>query len=170
MHKVFSIPGCLVMVVLLCTLLSVHFQMDAVNTVLLSSVGLFCYGKLALAISFTQGYGVKQGVTKILGMPILLFVGFSLISVLIFGLHYTVNQIDQNAHILPTTITKLRSLSWSATIGLVVALAHWYFYARKELFHQSEYNVRCESLLRKESEEETEAIVAKCRELGIIRS
>lgn len=54
-------------------------------------------------------------------------------------------------------------------IGMVVAICHWYFYARWQYFCQSEYNIRCECKARGESDEAAEQVVARYRAEGIIK-
>lgn len=53
-------------------------------------------------------------------------------------------------------------------IGVVVALFHWYGYARTAYFYQSEYNIRVECKVRGKGREETDALVAEYRRLGIV--
>lgn len=163
MFKVFSIPGGMVITAMLCILVGEYHH---TGVWLWVCVGLYCFGKLAIAMSFAQGYGVKKGVNVIAGMPIVLAV-FIFILAIIIGkfIHWSYQPMP----FLPATIANLRSCGWSMAIGLGVALCHWYVYARKRYFCQSEYNIRCECRASGKSQEETEAIVANYRAQGIIK-
>lgn len=162
MSKLFSIPGGILITIALCVGIGQHFHSGALLSI---AVGLFCFGKLALAMSFAQGYGVKKGVVIIAGMPLLFVVAIGIVAFIIYGL---LQMAYEPTTLLPTTVANLRSFGWSATAGVVVAVCHWYLYARKRYFQESEYNIRvlCESEGR--SQEETEVVVADYRAKGII--
>ncbi len=162
----FSMLGSVLVVTVLCIGISIHFQMDAFNSALWVALGWFCYGKLAIAMFFTQGYGVKKGVRIVAGMPMFLAVFVSAIASIIAFLLYTAYQ-PSGLH--PQTIANIKAFGWAAASGVATAICHWYFYARQAYFYQSEYNIRMECKSRNDSPEVTEQTVARYRKLGIIQ-
>ncbi len=165
MKNPFSILGGFVTVATLCTAVSVFYQMDIMGTAIAVTLGWFCYGKLVLAMSFTQGYGVKQ-VRTILGMP-LVIAAFVVAIATVIGLLLTSTY--QPSELQPGTIANLRMVGWSAASGVATAIGHWYFYARRAYFYQSEYNIRVECADRGDSPEVTKATVVRYRSDGIVR-
>lgn len=163
MSKFFSIPGGILITIALCVAVGHHFHS---GTMLWIAVGLFCFGKTAIAMSFAQGYGVKKGVTVIAGMPLLLAVGVVIVAFIIYR---WIKIAYEPTPFLPATVANLRSFGWSAAAGLGVALCHWYLYARTRYFHESEYNIRVLCKNQGKTDEETEAVVADYRAQGIIR-
>ncbi|MFH1089848.1 MAG: hypothetical protein V1716_05505 [Candidatus Uhrbacteria bacterium] len=165
MKNPFSMLGGFGTVAMLCIAVSVFYQMNVVGTALFVTLGWFCYGKLALAMFFMQGYGVRR-VRTVFGMPLVIVVFVIAIAGIITFLLATTYQ---PSTLLSGTIANLRAVGWSAASGVATAVGHWYFYARRAYFYQSEYNIRVECGALGDPPEVTEAVVARCRSLGIVR-
>lgn len=161
----FSILGGFGTVAALCIAISLCFQMDVMSIMIFVAVGWFCYGKLVLAMSFTQGYGVK-GTKTVVGMPVLIAVFIAAISSLI-ALMLTITY--SSTGLSAGTIANLRAFDWSAASGVAVAICHWYSYGRRVYYHESEYSIRVQCAERGDSPEAAQATVALLREHGIVR-
>ena len=166
MDKLLSVFGSFVMVTVLSVAISSHYRLDALDTSLWVTVGWFSFGKLAIAMAFTQGYGVKKGVSVVAGMPLILAAPMAVI-VTVLALFLNLAYDPSDLH--PQTVAKLRAFGWVAASGVATALAHWYFYARQAYFCQSEYNIRMECQTRGDSPEAVQETVIRYRKQGIIR-
>ncbi len=165
MKNFFSFLGSFATITILCLAVSVIYRMDAFSAALFTSVGWFCYGKFVLAMSFTQGYGVK-GMKTVLGMPLFIAALLTIVGSIVASL---LMMTYRPSTLLPETIANLRAFGWSAASGVAVAVCHWYSYARRAYFYQSEYNIRVECKDRNDSPEVTKATVARYRSIGIVR-
>ena len=166
MKKLFSVPGGFLVVMMLCIGISINFQMDAFNTVFWVSLGWFCYGKLAIAMFFTQGYGVKKGVRIVAGMPMSLAILILIIASINAVLLHTAYQLSE---LHPQTIANIKVFGWVAASGVATAICHWYFYAHQAYFYQSEYNIRMECKLRDDPPEITNKRIDHYRKIGVIQ-
>lgn len=166
MKKLFSLPSGFVTTALLCAAVSAFYRMGVADAPLYIIFGCFVYGKLALAMIFVQGYGVKKGVKMVLGMPLGLAVFIAAISCII---GYLLWLTYQPSPLHPQTIVNLRVFGWSMASGVVTALCHWYFYARQEYFHEGEYGIWAEGFKRGDSPKAIGEVVAHRRSLGIIK-
>jgi len=163
MKNPLSILGGLALVTVFCVAISTHYQMKGFGFALF--LGWFAYGKIILAMSFTQGYGVK-GMWTIAGMPMMLAAFIALItSVIVFQLV----SVYQPSTWPPETIAKLRNIGWSAAVSVGTAVFHWYAYGRRAYFHESEYNVRVQCRDNGDSPEATAATIARHRASGVVQ-
>lgn len=161
----FSTLGGLVTVAVLCIVISVFYQMDAIGFAISIAIGWFCYGKLVLAMSFMQGYGTKN-MTTIAGMPSLI-AAFVVAIATVIGLLLTTTY--QPSELSSGTIASLRMVGWSAATGLATVIGHWYSYGRRAYFYESEYSIRAQCAERGDSPEATNTTVADFRSHGIIK-
>lgn len=161
----FSMLGGFGTIAVLCVAISVFYQMDTFGFALSIAIGWFCYGKLAFAMSFTQGYGVK-GTKTVAGMPMWLAAFMTMIATVI-GLLLTTTY--QPTGLSAGTIANLRVVGWSAAIGLATVICHWYSYGRRAYYYESEYSIRVQCAARGDSPESTDATVADFRSHGIIK-
>lgn len=165
MKSPLSTLGNLVLVAALCLAMSIHYQMDGFGIAFSLAVGWFVYGKLVLAMSFTQGYGVK-GMRTIIGMPVGLAMFVILIGTIVTLLLMTAYQ---PTTLSAATIANIRTIGWSAAVGVGTAVFSWYSYGRQAYFHESEYNIRAECRDNGDSPDVTEATVARHRANGVIQ-
>lgn len=166
MKNPFSMPGSFVIVTALCVATCVHYRLDTFSIALCVTLGWFVYGKLAIAMSFTQGYGVKKGVMTVLGIPLVLFTFMAVIVCLVIGF---LMLIYEPSTLQPETSANLRAFGWSAASGAATAICHWYLHARREYFYESEYNIRAQCQERGDGPKAIEEMIADCRKRGIVR-
>lgn len=127
----------LVVVALCAALLTGRIMLGEFNAVVWISVGFagFAVSKLLLTNLMPTGHGVN-GRRHILGMPIVLFVGYLVILVLALLL----GLVDVPA-LLPVTNANFRVLGLSIFYGWMAALIDWYAFSYKDTYYASEYEV-----------------------------
>lgn len=158
--------GNIALVTVLCIAISLYHGVGSIILAFSVTIGWLFYGKLAIAMSFNQGYGVK-GVRTIAGMPVLLAIFVTLIGAAIT--HLLVTAYQPTTLLQPTTMINLRSIGWSAAIGVGTAVLFWYACGQQWYFYESVYNIRKECRARGDSPKETEAAVAMHRANGTVQ-
>lgn len=166
MKTMFSVPGSLVIVTAICIAIAAHYAANPFGFALFVSLGWFVYGKPAFTMSLCQGYGVKQGVKMMFGMPAVIAV---FITAITFVTVYLLQLAYEPSTLHPQTIANFRAFGWCVMSGVVTAILHWFFYARDAYFHESEYNIR---VLGKEvgaTPEDVEETLTAARRFRIVR-
>lgn len=122
------------LIAVICTAVAAHYQMGDFGFAMSISVGWFTYGNLFLAMSFTWGYGVK-GTRTVAGMPMALALPIAVIGTVITLL---LVETYQPSTLQATTVADIRTVGWSAAVGVATAVSAWYSYGRQAYFGKSE--------------------------------
>jgi hypothetical protein len=117
--KIFSVGGGLMVVAASCVAIAAGRGHTGVCIV----AGMATFAALAWA-ALASTAGGRQRRSQVLGMPAPLVGAFAVASLAIANLHHA------------GSAANVQAFAWSAAAGLLVALCHWYFYARQAYKYQ----------------------------------